>query len=220
MCTAKNDHNLVIGRYETVLALGAQRGHSRINHEDSLLDLVGKLLIALPSLTDPRFHRSVILMCDYSQDGAMGVMLNKPASQTSLSDLLRQLQIDMFEGFHDELTYFGGPVEMGRGFVLHDDTWIPKTDPAQITSEAYLTTTQDVLKAIARGRGPDRFKVALGYSGWSDGQLEDEIKENAWIVADADARLLFEVEAADLWSEALASLGVSVQSLASDAGRA
>lgn len=159
-------------------------------------------------------------MCDYSQDGAMGVMINKPASQTSLSDLLHQLQIDMSDGFQDELTYFGGPVEMGRGFVIHDDTWLPHGERTQITSEAYLTTTQDVLKAIARGRGPERYKVALGYSGWSDGQLEDEIKDNAWVVADASARLLYDVDAAYMWSEALASLGVSVQSLTPEAGRA
>lgn len=184
------------------------------------MELVGKVLIAMPSLGDPRFHRSVILMCDYDDGGAMGIMINKPASQTSMSDLLQQLQIEISEGFRDQLTYFGGPVEMGRGFVLHDGSWAESKDIQAVGPDVNLSTTQAVLRAMARGRGPVRSKVALGYAGWAAGQLEEEIKENAWVVAEASPQLIYDTAPSEIWSEALASIGVSVHVLTAEAGRA
>lgn len=184
------------------------------------MDLSGKFLIAMPALSDPRFERSVVLIISHSDTGSMGLIINKPLTDISFSSLLDQIGIARGEHRPAVAVHYGGPVETGRGFVLHDDSW---TDPAgtlQVPGGLAMTATQTVLTALAEGRGPQRALLALGYAGWSGGQLESELSRNDWLTADATAGLVFGTGNPTKWAEALASLGVDPLSLSATAGRA
>jgi putative transcriptional regulator len=181
--------------------------------------LTGQLLIAMPAMQDPRFARTVICLCAHSGDGAMGIVLNKPLDGLSFEELLKQLNLDPVPPQRRIRLMSGGPVENGRGFVLHSDDW--ETEGSlKVQPGVALTASVDILKAIAGGGGPREGFLALGYAGWGPGQLESEIQQNAWLSVPADERLLF-AEAPDrLWREALAKLHIDPALLSGVAGHA
>ncbi|MGY6411731.1 MAG: YqgE/AlgH family protein [Alkalilacustris sp.] len=186
----------------------------------SALSLTGKLLIAMPGMADPRFDRSVIYLCSHSEREAMGLIVNKPAPGLRLADLLRQLDIEEGPACPDLPVRLGGPVEHGRGFVLHSADYRSNTSTLRVDDRFGMTATLDVLEDIARGAGPARAMLMLGYAGWGPGQLEGEIARNGWLTAEADPALVFSDADAGKWSRALASLGVDPLLLSAAAGNA
>ena len=184
------------------------------------LDLEGKLLVAMPGMGDTRFEHSVVLMCSYSDKGAMGLIINKPSRDVRMSDVLDQLEIAPTQEANEMQVHFGGPVETGRGFVLHSSEYRSSLHTLKISDSFGMTATLDILEEIARGKGPERALMMLGYAGWGPGQLEQEISRNGWLTADAPSNLVFQVPAAQKWAAALESLGVDPVSLSSAAGRA
>ncbi len=195
--------------------------------------LEGQLLIAMPTMTDQRFVRSVIYMCAHSDEGAMGLIINQRAPNLSFVDLLDRLDIlpsakarikgtasACAHDLGDRPVHFGGPVETGRGFVLHSPDYQAKDATLSITRGVCLTATVEILKAIASGRGPDRSILALGYAGWSPGQLENELQHNGWLSCPADADLVFAPDLQTKYERALAKLGVNPSHLVAAAGHA
>jgi putative transcriptional regulator len=181
--------------------------------------LTGQLLVAMPAMQDPRFARAVICLCAHSGDGAMGIVLNKPLEGLSFEELLKQLNLDPVPPQRRIRLVSGGPVENGRGFVLHSDDW--ETEGSlKVQPGVALTASVDILKAIAGGGGPREGFLALGYAGWGPGQLENEIQQNAWLSVPADERLLFAAAPDRLWREALAKLHVDPALLSGTAGHA
>jgi putative transcriptional regulator len=184
------------------------------------MDLGGKLLIAMPGMGDPRFDRSVILVCAHSADGAMGLIVNKPAPELSFAGLLDQLKIPRGEQGRDIRVHFGGPVERGRGFVLHSPDYRAGRATMRVPGGFGMTATLDVLNALAVGKGPASALLALGYSGWGAGQLEAEIQRNDWLIGDAAAELVFQPNDGAKWTGALKRMGIDPFSLSGTAGRA
>ncbi len=184
------------------------------------MDLTGKLLIAMPGMGDLRFEHSVILLCSHNAEGAMGLIVNKPAQDVRLSHLLEQLEIAPDQPAQDMTVYFGGPVEGARGFVLHSPDYESTLHSLAVSDEFSMTATLDILEDIATGTGPKRGLMLLGYAGWGPGQLEGEIAMNGWLTAEADADLVFDLADADKWAAALQSLGVDPVSLSASAGHA
>ena len=197
---------------------------SRRSGKEGYLD--GQLLIAMPIMSDPRFARSVIYICAHSEDGAMGLVINQRASHISFPDLLTKLNIvpASAEGISDCVRkmsiYVGGPVETGRGFVLHSSDYFVNDSTLPIEDGVCLTATIDILKAIASGNGPHRAILALGYAGWSPGQLESEIQANGWLNCPADPDLIFAPDIESKYNRALAKIGIDPSHLVSDAGHA
>ncbi len=183
-------------------------------------DLTGKLLVAMPGMTDPRFDRSVVFLCAYSEEGAMGLIVNKPAPELILSDILEQLEIDNAQETAKLPVYFGGPVETARGFVLHSGEYKSRLQTLEVDDDFGMTATLDVLEDLASGDGPQEAMVMLGYSGWGPGQLDSEIARNGWLVASADPKLVFGTDCDDKWVAAIKSLGIDPLVLSSTAGRA
>jgi putative transcriptional regulator len=181
--------------------------------------LTGNLLVAMPTMQDPRFSRSVICLCAHSGEGAMGIVLNKPLAGLSFDDLLKQLDLDPVPPQRRIRLMSGGPVENGRGFVLHTEDW--ETEGSlKVQPGVVLTASVDILKAIAGGGGPREGFLALGYAGWGPGQLESEIQQNAWLSVPADEALLFSSDSGRLWHQALAKLQVDPALLSGVAGHA
>ena len=180
--------------------------------------LKGQLLLALPGIGDPRFERSAILLCAHDEEGALGVGVGRTAGSLRFHGLLRELGIDPGAA-PDPPLLFGGPVEPGRGSVLHTPDWDSEGTLA-ISETLALTGTRDVLQALAEGRGQRRWLATLGYAGWGAGQLDEEITGHGWFTTPADERLLFDTPAEERWREAYASVGVDVRMLASGGGRA
>lgn len=185
------------------------------------MELAGKLLIAMPGMGDPRFGRSVILICAHSDEGAMGLIVNKPMPDLNFAGLLDQLNIPRDPRGRDIVVHFGGPVERGRGFVLHTPDYRAEGGGTmEIGPRFRMTATQDILAALARGQGPDAALLALGYSGWGPGQLEAELLRNDWLTADAPEDLVFGGDPAGCWGAALRRIGVDPAILSGAAGRA
>jgi putative transcriptional regulator len=184
------------------------------------MDLAGKLLIAMPGMGDERFERSVILLCAHSDEGAMGLVVNKPSADLSFSSLLDQLNIPRAPEGRDIRVHLGGPVERGRGFVLHSDEYRTRGATMTVPGGFGMTATVDVLAALARGAGPEAALLALGYSGWGPGQLEAEISRNDWLTADAPADLVFSPDDKGKWQGALRRMGIDPITLSGSAGRA
>ncbi|MFT5743880.1 MAG: putative transcriptional regulator [Paracoccaceae bacterium] len=182
--------------------------------------LVGQLLIAMPGMGDPRFAHSVIYVCAHGDDGAMGLIVNKPAPDLRFGDLLKQLSIPTGEGGDGIRVHFGGPVENGRGFVLHSSEYQSGAGTLAVDDDISMIATQDILEDIAAGKGPARSMLALGYSGWGPGQLEDEIAQNGWLTAHAPADILFGRANEHKWRAALKVLGIDPLLLSAKAGRA
>ncbi|HEY3636754.1 MAG TPA: YqgE/AlgH family protein [Rhizomicrobium sp.] len=182
--------------------------------------LEGKLLIAMPGMADPHFEKSVIFMCAHSSEGAMGIMINKPVSGLSFHDLMAKLDLSVKGNTPNFPILYGGPVETGRGFVLHSGDYESLEATLPVSEDVSLTATLDILRAMADGRGPEHAIFALGYAGWTAGQIEDEIRRNGWIHCDCDPSLLFEGEPDAKWSAALRKLGIDVSGLSLHAGHA
>ncbi len=187
--------------------------------------LEGKLLIAMPRIRDSNFEHSVVLMCAHTDQGAMGLVINKPAPLMYFADLLDRVDLnrpvsDIPEDIRRIPVRLGGPVEQVRGFVLHSEDY-PTDDQAMTIAKHYrLTATIDILRDIANGRGPNKRLVALGYAGWAPGQLEDEIQHNGWLHCDADEDIIFG-EALDSKHEAaMKKIGIDPRMLSSDFGHA
>ena len=198
-------------------------------------NLTGKVLIAMPGMADPRFAHSVVLICAHGDEGAMGIVLNKPLPAIGFADLLGQLGIASPGRAPSVPVHFGGPVEPGRGFVLHPLPEEAAGDKAAGDEAAVdegegmlripglrlgMTTTRNILEDIASGRGPERAVLSLGYAGWDAGQLEAEVLANGWLVAEAGDELIFGTDNAHKWQAALRSLGVDPLALSSAAGHA
>ena len=188
--------------------------------DDPAQTLDGKLLIAMPGMGDPRFERSVVFMCAHSEDGALGLIINKPAPDLRFADLCKQLDIETGPPDRDIRVHFGGPVEHGRGVVLHSGDYLSNSATLQVGETFGMTATLDVLEEIANGDGPSVALLALGYSGWGPGQLEAEILQNGWLTCDATPDLVFGDDDEGKWSAALKTLGVDPITLSSTAGRA
>ncbi len=184
------------------------------------MNLAGKLLIAMPSIGDPQFGGSVIYICTHSNEGAMGLIINKVMPSLKFSDVLKQIKMPSSSARKELPVHFGGPVETGQGFVLHSSDYRSTKDTALLPDGLALTATRSILEAIVKGNSPARALFALGYSGWGSGQLEEEIAQNAWLTADYDEGLVFSSESASKWDRALAQIGVKAASLSSTAGHA
>jgi putative transcriptional regulator len=189
--------------------------------------LDGQMLIAMPSMRDERFTRSLIYICAHSSEGAMGIVVNQPAANINFPDLLVQLEVipaaDMIQlprraGAVKVLK--GGPVETGRGFVLHSADFFIENSTLPIDEGICLTATLDILKAIARGDGPASALLALGYAGWAPGQLEAEIQENGWLHCTADPELIFGLDIEAKYEKALKKIGIDLGMLSSESGHA
>ena len=184
------------------------------------MDLAGQILIAMPGMADPRFERSVVLLCAHSEEGAMGLIVNKPLEELSFSGLLEHLNIPLGPEGRDIRVHFGGPVERGRGFVLHSSDWEASGATLAVPGGFGMTATLDILEALARGEGPEQALLALGYSGWGPGQLEAEIARNDWLTCDAPEGVLFGADDGAKWSAALRGMGIDPLTLSAAAGRA
>ncbi len=183
---------------------------------DGPTDLTGTLLIAMPAMSDPRFYRSLVYLYAHSEGGAFGIIVNKVSTAVSFSDVLDTLGIETSKRRFP--VHFGGPVEMARGFVLHDEP--DETEDQEFTGPFALSSSVETLQQIASGRGPSRALFALGYAGWAPGQLEAEIGRNDWLTCPADADLVFDQPIQDRWTGALAALGIDTLLLSSEAGHA
>ena len=177
------------------------------------------LLVAMPGLQDGLFTRSVVYVCAHSDAGAMGIVVNQRLPDVGFGDLLSQLKLPQSTLLAEPLVHFGGPVETGRGFVLHSTDFI-REDTVRITDTLCITGTVDILQAIAEGRGPHRSIFALGYAGWSAGQLESEIQTNSWLTIPADDELIFGTPIDEKWGTALSRLGIDPHALSASAGHA
>jgi len=184
--------------------------------------LSGKLLLAMPGMADPRFERAVIALCVHDENGAIGVGIGHKRAGISFRGLLKQLEIDPGQA-PDCAIHHGGPVEPGRGFVLHSTDWGGQ-DSLQVNGPSgelfAMTGTMDVLKAIAEGRGPSQWIVALGYAGWGEGQLDEEMTRHGWFAATANKTILFETPADERWGAAFKAEGIDPRLLASETGAA
>jgi putative transcriptional regulator len=181
----------------------------------------GQLLVAMPSIEDPRFERSVIFLCSHSAEGAMGLIVNRQLPGLTFNMLMSQLELEGKAADEKRPIYAGGPVETGRGFVLHSAEF--RQDSTLVIGEASsiaLTATVDILKALADGQGPKQAIIALGYAGWAAGQLDRELTKNGWLTAEASPHLLFETPDEQKWPRAIESLGISVSLLSGEAGHA
>lgn len=181
--------------------------------------LAGQVLIAMPAMADPRFSQGVILVCAHTPEGAIGIVLNRPAAKPSFTELLEQLEVGPIPPARSIGMCVGGPVDSARGFVLHSTDWIGEGSMRVDTTTA-LTASLDVLKAIAAGSGPADCVLALGYAGWAAGQLDQEIKQNVWLTATPDRNLLFDTNHTTKWHRAMASLNIDPILLSSTAGLA
>jgi len=194
---------------------------------DSAGYLDGRLLIAMPVMGDPRFERSVIYLCAHSAEGAMGIVVNHPVGSIDFPELLVQLgiikkgeQIELPETAESMKVLRGGPVDTGRGFVLHSSDFFIENATLRIDEAVSLTATVDILKAIAKGSGPKHAILALGYAGWAPGQLETEIQSNGWLHCDADQDLIFGDDIEEKYARALHKIGIDPGMLSNESGHA
>lgn len=189
---------------------------------DSDSFLQGKLLVAMPGMSDPRFEQSVIFMCVHSDEGAMGIIINKAIDGIEFQEMLDRLEVNTGKKAPKVPILFGGPMQTTRGFVLHSGDFRSSEENStlEVTSEISLTTTLDILRAMGSGTGPEKSLFALGYAGWDGGQIEDEIRANAWIHCDADPGLVFDTSLDAKWNGALGKLGIDISGFSAQVGRA
>lgn len=181
--------------------------------------LTGQLLVAMPQMPDPRFAKTVIYMCAHTAEGAMGLVVNRLFDGIDYDDLLEQLGIEQTGSGQEMRVQFGGPVESGRGFVLHTADYV-REGTLVVDDDVALTATIDVLKAVADGVGPRQAILALGYAGWGPGQLDQELQNNGWLHAPAAPDILFDADLDTKWERAMARLGVSLPMLSGEVGHA
>jgi putative transcriptional regulator len=195
--------------------------------EPNAASLEGQMLIAMPALRDGPFARAVVYLCAHREDGAMGIIVNREAGSINFPELLVQLDvvkrdetIELPPSATEVRVLRGGPVEKGRGFVLHSSDYLSNDSTVAIGDGICLTATLDILRAIASGSGPEKAVLALGYAGWSSGQLESEIRANGWLNCPADASLVFDGDLESKYDRALAKIGVDIAMLSSESGSA
>lgn len=181
--------------------------------------LTGQVLIAMPAMTDPRFTKSVIYICVHNEEGAMGLVVNKTIESLAFPELLKQLDIGVHGMVDDRPIYHGGPLDTGRGFILHSLDY-QQNSTISITEDLGLTSTIDVLSDIAENRGPAQSLLALGYAGWGPNQLDDEIQQNAWLQSSADRELIFNLQDDRKWECAISSIGIDLSLLSVETGHA
>lgn len=181
--------------------------------------LTGQLLVSMPQMGDPFFARSVVYLCAHSDEGAMGLIINKTVESLSIDELYAQLKIEAVPTARPQVVHFGGPVSPGQGFVLHSADY-REEGTLGIGQDFAMTATIDILRATGQGAGPRRSLVALGYAGWGAGQLDAEIQANGWLLVPADTDLVFDTEDDSKWQRALAKLGVNPEMLSGESGRA
>ena len=182
-------------------------------------NLTNHFLIAMPAMTDPFFAKSLTYVCEHNDQGAMGIVVNRPISLT-LSELFAQINMPLKPAeLEDVLVHFGGPVQTDRGFVLHDTVgqW---QSTLQVNDKIGLTTSKDILQAVGEGQGPQHMLVTLGYAGWGEGQLEQELADNAWLSVPANEHILFDLPAEERLPAAMALLGIDYATLSDEAGHA
>ena len=177
-------------------------------------------MIAMPGMGDTRFEKSVVYLCVHSPDGSMGLIVNKPSFELDFDALLKQLSIQQEAEIIPPQVHFGGPVELGRGFVLHSADYGDGDGTMKIDDNFAMTATLDVLEDLANGQGPKQSLLALGYAGWGPGQLENEIAENGWLTCDADPQTVFNEANENKWEAALKTLGIDPLMLSAASGRA
>jgi putative transcriptional regulator len=182
--------------------------------------LAGRLLIAMPGIADERFERAVIYVCAHDDQHAMGITVNRPVDGLTMPDLLTRLGVTVGDNSREDIVLMGGPVERERGFVLHTDDYVSPAGTLPVSSGVALTTSREVLAALAADGPPRKAILALGYAGWAAGQLEQEMRDNIWLVGEADPGLIFGDDHEHKWSRALAGLGVSADHLSAQSGRA
>lgn len=187
---------------------------------DMITNLKGKFLIALPGMGDPRFEQAVIYVCSHGSDGTMGLIINKAKGKLKMSDLLEQSGIEGNVKVADTPVLSGGPVDIDRGFVLHSPDYSMEDSSVALSGTLSLTVTRDVLEALVSDEAPKKAVLAVGYSGWGEGQIERELVDNAWITTDADEALIFDTDMDSKWERAIRQLGISPESLAHSGGRA
>ena len=181
--------------------------------------VTGQLLIAMPGMRDERFARSVIYMCAHTEEGAMGLVLNQRLDSLTFAELISQLELDEKHLSKDVPVHFGGPVESGRGFVLHTSDY-QQDATLEVVNGVALTATVEILKAIAQGKGPQKSLLALGYAGWGPGQLDMEIRANGWLQVPSDSEIIFDIEPDTKWERAIQRLGIDPRMLSDDVGHA
>jgi putative transcriptional regulator len=181
--------------------------------------VTGQLLIAMPGMRDERFAKSVIYMCAHSEEGAMGLVLNQRLDSLTFAELISQLELDEKHLSKDVPVHFGGPVESGRGFVLHTSDY-QQDATLEVVNGVALTATVEILKAIAQGKGPQKCLLALGYAGWGPGQLDMEIRANGWLQVHSDSEIIFDIEPDTKWERAIQRLGIDPRMLSDDVGHA
>ena len=181
--------------------------------------MTGQLLIAMPGMRDERFAKSVIYMCAHSEEGAMGLVLNQRLDSLTFAELISQLELDEKHLSKDVPVHFGGPVESGRGFVLHTSDY-QQDATLEVVNGVALTATVEILKAIAQGKGPQKSLLALGYAGWGPGQLDMEIRANGWLQVPSDSEIIFDIEPDTKWERAIQRLGIDPRMLSDDVGHA
>ena len=181
--------------------------------------VTGQLLIAMPGMRDERFAKSVIYMCAHSEEGAMGLVLNQRLDSLTFAELISQLELDEKHLSKDVPVHFGGPVESGRGFVLHTSDY-QQDATLEVVNGVALTATVEILKAIAQGKGPQKSLLALGYAGWGPGQLDMEIRANGWLQVPSDSEIIFDIEPNTKWERAIQRLGIDPRMLSDDVGHA
>ncbi len=191
--------------------------------------LEGQFLIAMPAIGDPRFERTVIYMCAHTDEGAMGLIINKPMEDLQLGDLLYRLgllppeetnSIHLPHELYRQPVFTGGPVEPGRGFVLHTLDYVLPEGTLEVDGAVGLTASLDILHDLVQGRGPEKLMLALGYAGWAPGQLEAELAQNAWLTCPADMDIMFALPPEERYAAALMKIGIDPGSLSSAAGHA
>ena len=190
------------------------------NSDIATRNLTGHLLIAMPGMADPRFDLSVVFICDHSDEGAMGLIVNKPTPDIDMSALLSQLSIENPAGLDGTKVRYGGPVEMGRGFVLHSPDYTSVVTTLDVTPDLKMTATLDVLEDLGQGQGPERWLMMLGYAGWGPGQIEGELQDNAWLVCDANIAEIFTSQSDDLYEKCVAAMGIDLALLSNEGGEA
>ncbi|WP_371397686.1 YqgE/AlgH family protein [Fretibacter rubidus] len=176
-------------------------------------NLTGKFLIATPAMEDPRFSQAVIYVCNHDDDGAMGLTVNKTKGALNLSEMLDQIGIDGAVRVANSPVLNGGPVDMNRGFVIHSPDYSHDNNSLRLSDTLMMTSTKDVLEALVADNAPKRAVMAVGYSGWSAGQLEQELAVNAWLVVDGEDALIFDTDMDSKWTRALAGMGISPEQL-------
>lgn len=191
----------------------------KILEKRDLKSLAGYCLVAMPQLQDNRFSQAVIYICGHDQSGAMGIVINKMIDSLYMKDLLMQLELPVDECIYNGPIHFGGPVEMGRGFVLHSADYQHR-HTLLVTPHIALTANMDILKLIGKNEGPKHHLIALGYAGWSPKQLDAELHDNSWLIIEPDESLLYQSDVRQIWRRSIKKIGVNPDCLSGEAGHA